>query len=223
MRLAYHFNMTVSNIDIDLISPDPSALRGAKGRTQRAILEAATEALQSGQTPSVSELADMAEVSRATAYRYFPTQSDLIMAVIRQMLEPILSWESDLTDPAERVEDLMRSSLPRLDQFVATSRAALRHALDPKWDDPDQKIERSRRGFRVQLIERALGDLKNRLSRANFDRLVSGIAMVYGVEAQVVQSDICKRTPEESQSACIWAARAMVEQAIRDEGVSDAG
>ena len=40
----------------------------------------------------MAELAEAAAVSRATAYRYFPSQSALIAAVVDQSLGPILQW-----------------------------------------------------------------------------------------------------------------------------------
>src|ERR687883_1696561 len=49
-----------------------------KRRTREAILAAAVELVEQGQSPTVAEVADAALVSRATAYRYFPTQEYLL-------------------------------------------------------------------------------------------------------------------------------------------------
>ena len=51
-------------------------------RTRRAMIEAATRLVREGASPSVTEVADAAGVSRATAYRYFPTQESLLAEVI---------------------------------------------------------------------------------------------------------------------------------------------
>ena len=209
--------MEVSNIEFYLKSADEPQLRGASARTRKLILAKAIEVMQEGRVPSVSELAEFAEVSRATGYRYFPTQSDLVTAVIREMLQPILSWTSDLTDPGDRIEDLFRAAFPLLDRFVATSRAALRHSLDPKLEPSELDAHSLQRGFRIALIKRALGDLDQRLDDARYECLVSGLAMVFGVEAQVVQSDICGHSEQKAHEICIWAARALIESAIRDE------
>ena len=56
--------------------------------------------MQAGATPSVSEVAEAAEVSRATAYRYFPSQAALVQAVVDEGLGPILTWQSTSADPA---------------------------------------------------------------------------------------------------------------------------
>ncbi|RVB97338.1 TetR/AcrR family transcriptional regulator, partial [Mesorhizobium sp. M7A.F.Ca.AU.002.06.1.1] len=47
----------------------PVPERGPRARTKRLMLETATRLMQAGVTPSVSEVAEAAEVSRATAYR----------------------------------------------------------------------------------------------------------------------------------------------------------
>jgi AcrR family transcriptional regulator len=48
------------------------------------MLETAIALMQQGQTPSVSAVAEAAEVSRATAYRYFPSQAALVRAGIAE-------------------------------------------------------------------------------------------------------------------------------------------
>src|SRR5580765_282004 len=52
-----------------------------RNRTRRAVIAAAAELVAHGQRPTVAEAAEAAEVSRATAYRYFPTQEMLLAEV----------------------------------------------------------------------------------------------------------------------------------------------
>ena len=51
-------------------------------RTRRALLLAAGELVEAGRTPTVAEAADAADVSRATAYRYFPSQDALLAEAV---------------------------------------------------------------------------------------------------------------------------------------------
>jgi AcrR family transcriptional regulator len=57
-------------------------VEGPKGRTRRLLLEHASILLGQGQIASVAEVAQHAGVSRATAYRYFPTRGKMISAVV---------------------------------------------------------------------------------------------------------------------------------------------
>src|SRR5688572_32428438 len=103
MRREYHIDMLVSGQPAEATSSE----RGPKARTRRLMLQAATQLMQSGITPSVTEVAEAAEVSRATAYRYFPSQAALVQAVVDEALGPILKWQSADPDPKKRVKDLL--------------------------------------------------------------------------------------------------------------------
>ena len=97
-------------------SPEPTNVeRGPRARTRRLMLDTAIRLMQAGVTPSVSEVAEAAGVSRATAYRYFPSQAALVQAVVDAGLGPILDWRSDATDAEARVSDLIDTALPRID------------------------------------------------------------------------------------------------------------
>src|ERR1700694_655771 len=50
-----------------------------KNRTRKALLNAAAELMRQGREPTVADVAEVGEVSRATAYRYFPTQESLLV------------------------------------------------------------------------------------------------------------------------------------------------
>ena len=57
---------------------DAPALSNAKRRTRKALLEAAAQLVRGGVKPSLEEVAEAALVSRATAYRYFPSVEALL-------------------------------------------------------------------------------------------------------------------------------------------------
>ena len=66
-----------------------------KRRTRAAILTAAVELLEQGQSPTVAEVADAALVSRATAYRYFPTQEYLLFEAALESTRSDIDRELD--------------------------------------------------------------------------------------------------------------------------------
>ena len=57
-----------------------------KRRPMQALVDAATALANSGRTPTFQQVADEAKVSRATAYRYFPSQAALVHAVVDEAL-----------------------------------------------------------------------------------------------------------------------------------------
>ena len=65
------------------------AAEGPKGRTRRLCSNMPGLLLGQGQIASVAEVARHAGVSRATAYRYFPTRGKMISAVVDFSLGPV--------------------------------------------------------------------------------------------------------------------------------------
>ena len=132
--------------------------RGPRARTARLMLDTAVQLMQGGMMPSVSDVAEAARVSRATAYRYFPSQAALVQAVVDEALGPILDWRSDATEAGERVRDLFEGAMPRIDAFEATFRAALKLSLD-QWAQRQAGTLGSEpeftRGHRIDLLSKA--------------------------------------------------------------------
>lgn len=184
---------------------------------RRLLVETATRLMQEGNTPSVSEAAEAAGVSRATAYRYFPSQAALVQAVVDLGLGPILTWTSDRKDTEGRVRDLIGTSLPRINDFEATFKAALKLSLD-QWARRQAGTLGSEppftRGHRIDLLKDAIGPLKGRLTPAGFERLAQALSLVFGVEALVVLKDIWGLDGAETERVAQWAAAAMVREAM---------
>ncbi|MBX5086170.1 TetR/AcrR family transcriptional regulator [Rhizobium lentis] len=192
--------------------------RGPKARTRKLMLETATRLMQSGITPSVSEVAEAAEVSRATAYRYFPSQAALVHAVVDEALGPILGWSSDSPDAQARVADLLATAMPRIDEFEATFKAALKLSLD-QWAQRQAGTLGNEplftRGHRVDLLRCVTAPLQGAVTPEARERLAQALSLVFGVEVLIVLKDIWGLTSEDAQSVAEWAAQALVDSALR--------
>lgn len=190
------------------------------------MLETATRLMQAGVTPSVSEVAEAAQVSRATAYRYFPSQAALVQAVVDEGLGPILTWKSASTDPERRVADLFASAMPRIEAFEATFKAALKLSLD-QWAQRQAGTLGTepafKRGHRVDLLKDALAPLKGRLKPRQFKRLAQALSMMFGVEVLIVLKDIWGLESRDMMSVADWAAGALVRAAIAESEAKASG
>lgn len=208
--------MRVSFQDGDLAEGEP---RGARARTRKLMLETAISLMQQGATPSVSDVAEAAGVSRATAYRYFPSQADLVHAVVDQALGPILSWDSESEDAEERVGQLLDETMPRIVEFEATFKAALKLSLEQWARQQAGTLGDERpftRGHRIELLQSAIAPLRKTLPRARFQRLARALSLVYGLELLIVLKDLWGLEESETQSVAQWAARALVRAAISE-------
>jgi AcrR family transcriptional regulator len=193
--------------------------RGPRARTRRLMLDTAIRLMQSGATPSVSEVAEAAEVSRATAYRYFPSQAALVQAVVDEGLGPILTWRSASGDAERRVADLIETSLPRIEAFEATFKAALKLSLD-QWARRQAGTlgteQAFTRGHRIDLLRDAVSPLKDSMSRKDLDLLAQALSLIFGVEVLIVLKDIWGLNGKRTMAVAQWAAAALVRAAIAE-------
>ncbi|MNT27694.1 Bacterial regulatory protein, tetR family [compost metagenome] len=186
---------------------------------RKILLDAAQQLMAQGITPSVAELAEHAGVSRATAYRYFPSQSALIAAVVDESLGPILAWNSDAPDAATRVDELLRFAYPRLASHEAPLRAAIMVSLQQHAEASAGKAgaePRLVRGHRVDILRRAIAPLASELSAAQQDRVAQALSLVYGTEVFLVLKDIWNLDLPAVTDVVRWTARAIVQQALSE-------
>ena len=57
---------------------------GTRGRTRKAILDAAIRVLAADPSASLGQIADAADVGRTTLHRYFPDRAELLAAVMQE-------------------------------------------------------------------------------------------------------------------------------------------
>jgi AcrR family transcriptional regulator len=186
---------------------------------KRHMLATAIRLMQDGYNPSISDVAEAAEVSRATAYRYFPSQAAMVQAVVDEALGPILAWRSDSDDADRRVSDLLTFAFPRMLEYEATHRAALEQALD-QWTRRQAGALGSEarivRGNRRKLLRDALAPLRRQVGTQTFDKLTQSLSLIFGVEAIIVLKDICGLGDEGVRDVALWAAHALVGAAIAE-------
>jgi len=208
------------------VSPQPRSFagigeRGPRARTARLMLETAVRMMQDGVVPSISDVAEEAGVSRATAYRYFPSQAALVHAVVDEALGPILEWSSSEEDAERRVDDLIGTSIPRIEAFEATFRAALKHSLE-QWAARRRGVAglepQFTRGHRIELLRNAIAPLHPALPEASLDRLAKALSLVFGVETLVILKDIWNVDADEAREIALWSGRALVRAAMEDAG-----
>jgi AcrR family transcriptional regulator len=193
--------------------------RGVKASTFNLLLETAMALIRSeGHVPSVAEVALHAKVSRATAYRYFPSRSVLTTAVIDSSLGPVRSFSDDGLAGRERLHQLFKKTFPRFKEFEAPLRAAAQLSLE-QW-----ALERAglldeepyRRGHRIGILEHALAPLAAELPPVVRDRLHKALSVVYGIEPYVVLKDIWGVADREVERIALWMADALVDAALRE-------
>lgn len=187
-----------------------------KRRTRKAIVNATIALLAAGKTPTVTDVAAAADVSRRTVFLYFPTFDQLLIdATVGALTESSVDGAFDHAaadeDPGARVERLVRAMHHFTPEMERLGRSLVRLTVDAAAADRDLP----RRGFRrIEWIESALAPWRSGLARAEWRRLVCALAMVVGWEALITQRDVCGLSAAEGEELSAWAARALVREAL---------
>jgi AcrR family transcriptional regulator len=193
-----------------------------KRRTRAAILAAAVELLEQRQRPTVAEVADAALVSRATAYRYFPTQEYLLFEAALESTRSDIDRELEENtlpeNPEARLEMLIDALQKRIIDKEPAFRTMLRLSLEQAPQEEQNGVEstpsRLRGGGRVRWIEKALASVEGRLEVRSYKRLVAALSLCMGIEALVVLRDICALEAQEAEEVSRWAAQALLKAAL---------
>ncbi|CQD72344.1 TetR family transcriptional regulator [Yersinia enterocolitica] len=194
------------------------SLTTIRARTRRLLIDTAMSMYEQGAFPSITEVANAAQLSRATAYRYFPTQSALVSAMVDEILGPILAWQPTQPDARQRIAELLSFAYPRMLQHEGVLRAALHLSLQ-QWADnrsnPNNE-EKLIRGNRKRLLKLAVEPLEGKLTPAALQRVIHAFSLIYGSEVFMVLKDIWHLDDAGIQDVTQWMGKAILLQAETD-------
>jgi AcrR family transcriptional regulator len=199
--------------------------RDRPARTHRLLLAHAMALVRRGRIPSIAELAVQARVSRATAYRYFPSRSKLVSAVVAEGLAPVRRYRPRAVDGLGRVRELFDKTFPLFRRFEPHMRAALQLALEHESLERMGLLEEEpyRRGHRRYILHRAAAPLAEMLGAPAYARLIKALSLVYGIESYVVLRDIWGASYREVEAVARWMLEALIESALRQASARSEG
>lgn len=177
-----------------------------KARTRRALVDAARALLAEGASVTVEAAAERAELSRATAYRYFVNQRELVVAARPEIEATSMLPADPPDDPLERVVLAAREIMRLTVDWEPELRAMLRLSLDPS--DPGHDLV-LRQGRRLLWFEDALSPARRTLGPKRFRRLVTALAAAVGIEALVFLTDMAGLEPGEASALLVWTAETL--------------
>lgn len=200
----------------------PYELRGRtqqKARTRAAMVAATRQLLAEGVTPTVEQAAERAQVSRTTAYRYFPNQRALLIASYPELDAASLLGPEAPADAAARLELVTEQIAGQVIEYESELRAMLRLSLESP--PPDQAALPLRRGRAIGWIEDALSPLRERLPAAELQRLALAIRATLGIEAFVWLTDVAGLSRDDAIELMRSSARALLRSALAENAGAD--
>jgi AcrR family transcriptional regulator len=181
-------------------------------RTRSALIVAADELWAEGQVPTVATVAERADVSRATAYRYFPTQESLLLATTflgdNEALRALPDLADTIEEPAERLAAAVRSSAEWSLEREARLRVILRASLEP--GGPERPARRR------AYIAALLASVEETLPPETYARLAGALTLLFGIDPIVALADNSDVAREDIPDVLAWTAQRLVEAALAE-------
>src|SRR5690606_2591354 len=116
----------------------------------------------------------------------------------------------------DRVSDLLKTAIPRVEEFEATFKASLRLSLE-QWAKRRAGTLGSEplftRGHRVDLLMNATAPLGGKLPHSQHLRVAQALSLIFGIEVLNVLKDIWGLNSTEGLGVAQWAATALINAA----------
>ncbi len=187
-------------------------------RARKDLLQATARILKQGRKPSLEEVAKEALVSRATAYRYFPSVEALLVEASVDVAVPDardLFSDGSSDDPVLRLERVDAALHEMIVENEVPLRMMLAHSLEQRAKGYEEGKLPVRQNRRTPLIEAALAPARGQFKPADLKTLSAALALIIGTEAMVVFRDVLQLDDTNAQKVRRWAIRALVAAAKR--------
>ena len=187
-------------------------------RTRNDLLMAAGRLLKAGKKPTMEDVAEEALVSRATAYRYFPSLEELLVEAPINENVPIAEevFSGDVPeDPEERIDFAEAALHDMIYKNENELRVMLMNSLKLWLNNDNHKIP-VRQNRRAHLIETALAPVRDELGKEKFKKLSAALSVFFGPESMIVYRDVYPLDKEQARKVKSWAVRALVRAALDD-------
>jgi AcrR family transcriptional regulator len=200
---------------------DPRA--NQKARTREAIVDAAQQLHRQGRRPTIAQAAEQARVSRATAYRYFPTQESLMVEVtgVTPRVVEVEKLLGSLT--TEDVERRLLLLLETFGQIALAEEAEFRTALLVYLDTwlrshrngNNNNAPDVREGRRMRWLDKVLEPLDD-LPEEQKRRLRAALALTMGMDSIVIMKDVCRLDDHEALAVLRWVATVLLRAGLEE-------
>ena len=209
------------------MTPEPlrPARPSARERTRRLLSEAARELLRTGGPLTVQAAADLAGVSRATAYRYFPNNDSVVVHATMPLVDgaSLQPQPPDLDQPDHHAPEGLPGQASTLVRTMGEwafdheheLRTFMRLSLGPPGTATIDRRASTNRGTWIATLLEGLPDHVPQEAR---DRLSIALIPLFGADAVIWSTDIAGVDRETALDVMAWMAAALVQATLNESG-----
>lgn len=207
----------------DGVRAEPAGRSNQRLRTRKDLLDAAARLMQRGEKPTLEEVAQEALVSRATAYRYFPSPEALLLEAAVHIAVPAPAAVFDDVATADPVTRLQSVDTALHDMVLANEtpmRLMLAGMIEQSAGRGASDLP-ARQNRRAGLIAAALAPAAARLSPERQALLSQAAALLVGAEALFVAKDVLRLDDADTRKVKQWALAALTRAALSESQAAD--
>lgn len=180
-----------------------------KLKTRNQILDAAKLLMSKNQKTSLEDIAEKAEVSRATIYRYFPNI---------ELLYTEASLHIHCSSPTELAEEVKEMSLSKAlltvqayyNQLAQDHELIFRRYLIAVLSESVISKKKTRAGRRIITLEMVLESYKDKIPNSDLEKLKNIACILMGADPLIVAKDVCNLSNEETNKTLSWGLEMML-------------
>lgn len=185
---------------------DSSLQRGRvkqKLKTRGAILAAAKRLMKKSQKITLEDVANEADISRATIYRYFSNIDLLVMEAsldIQHASAEEIQHETNQFSLVDRILYIQE----HYNTLAQKNEKSFRRYLSAALSASISKKKKVRGARRVASLKKSLEPFKSRMSKDEYEKLIHIASVLMGIDALIVTKDVCGLDNEQSSELLKW-------------------
>jgi AcrR family transcriptional regulator len=187
-----------------------------KLQTRAAILHAAKNLMGTKKKVSLEDIADKANVSRATIYRYFPSVELLIteasLDIHHQSPDELLVEVKDMP-----LNDRIFYIQNYYNQLAQDHELVFRRYLSTVLTESITSKKKIRGSRRIESMKIALQPFKKDMPKDQFENLINISALLMGIDSLIVTKDVCDLSNAESNKLLKWGIDMILKNLSRDK------
>jgi AcrR family transcriptional regulator len=177
-----------------------------KAKTRSNILDAAKEMMENEKSITLEDVAEKANISRATIYRYY---ANIDLLITEASLDIHHKSPDDFFEEVKKMlfEDRIFYIQKHYNQLAQKHEIVFRRYLSAVLSASITSTKKLRGARRVKSLKNVLEPYKNDMNSGTFKKIITVASILMGIDSLIICKDICDLNNEETNETLEWALK----------------